>query len=119
MKERLLEHIEKAYKTQIEYLWASTPANGVLRNPRNGKWFAVLLGELPMSRLGVKSDKKTDVLNLKCDPMLSFSFVDNEKIFKGYHMNKEHWISVLLDGSVPFDTLLILVNMSYELVDSK
>ncbi len=119
MKYKMLEYIEKVYNVQIEYLWTSTPANGAFRNHRNGKWFAVLLGDLPKSKLGLKSDEKADVLNLKCDPMLNFSFVDNERIFKGYHMNKEHWISVLLDGSVSFDELRMLVDMSYELINSK
>lgn len=119
MTHRILDYIEKIYNVVPEYLWLSTPANGALRNPRNGKWFAVLLGDLPKCKLGLPTDIKADVLNLKCDPMLTFTFVDNERIFRGYHMNKEHWVSVLLDGSVSFDELRMLVDMSYELVNSK
>lgn len=119
MKDKILEYIRETYNAEVEYLWASTPENGALRNPNNGKWFAVLIGNLPKYKLGVKSDETSDVLNLKCDPMLTCSFVDDKRIFKGYHMNKEHWISVLLDGSVAFDGICMLVNMSYELIEGK
>jgi predicted DNA-binding protein (MmcQ/YjbR family) len=43
--------------------------------------------------------------------------VNNEGVFKAYHMNKEHWISVLLDGSVSEEEIAFLINMSYTLVD--
>ncbi len=119
MLARILEYTKERYKVEPEYLWVSTPQNGALRNPRNGKWFAVIIGGLAKSKLGLASDHKVTVLNLKCDPMLTFSFVDNERIFRGYHMNKEHWISVLLDGSVSMEELRMLVDMSYELVDRK
>lgn len=119
MKSEILEYIKDFYGVEVEYLWESTPENGALRNPNNKKWFAVLLGSLPKSKLGIKSDEKSDVLNLKCDPLFTFTVVDNFRVFPGFHMNKEHWISVLLDGSMPFEELKGLVDLSYELVDVK
>lgn len=119
MKQEILQYIKDFYGVEVEFLWESSPENGAFRNPRNKKWFAVLLGSLPKSKLGIKSGEKSDVLNLKCDPILSFALVDNARIFPGYHMNKEHWISVLLDGSVSTEELKNLVDMSFEIVDRK
>ena len=119
MKENIIKFIKETYGVSSEYLWASTPENAIFRNPHNGKWFAVLIGNLPKSKLGVNSTDKVNVLNLKCDPMLSYSFIDNQRIFKGYHMNKEHWISVLLNNSVPMEEVKMLIDMSYEIVNSK
>lgn len=119
MKEYIIDFIKDTYRVTPEYLWSSTPDNVAFRNPNNGKWFAVLIGNLSKEKLGIKSVDKVNILNLKCHPMLTFSFVDNKRIFKGFHMNKEHWISVLLDKSVPQDELKMLVAMSYELVESK
>lgn len=119
MTQQILSYIKETYGVEPEYLWASTPDNAALRNRRNNKWFAALLKALPKQKLGIKSDEKADVLNLKCDPMLSFAVVDNVRIFPGFHMNKEHWISVLLDGLVDLEELKALVDMSYEIVDSK
>ncbi len=56
-------------------------------------------------------------INLKCDPERSIELRDAwTAITPGYHMNKKHWNTLMLDGSVP--TLLIreLIDHSYELV---
>lgn len=119
MLTRIFEYVKKKYGVLPEYLWVSTPENGALRNSRNGKWFGVFISNLSKKKLGLESDEKVTVLNLKCDPMLTFSFVDNVRIFRGYHMNKEHWISVLMDGSVLFEELCALVDMSYQIIDGK
>ncbi|MBQ2943626.1 MAG: MmcQ/YjbR family DNA-binding protein [Ruminococcus sp.] len=119
MTQQILEYISKAYNAQPEYLWLSTPTNAALRNQATGKWFGVLLGALPLKKLGMNSEKKSDVLNLKCDPMLSFALIDNKRIFQGYHMNKEHWISIRLDSGISFAELKSLVDMSFELVNTK
>lgn len=119
MKTEILRYIKDFYGVEVEYLWETSPENGALRNPNNKKWFAVLLGSLPKNKFGIKSHEKADVLNLKCDPLFTFTIVDNIRIFPGYHMNKEHWISVLLDGSVELEELKMLVDMSFELVNRK
>lgn len=119
MKAEILEYIKDFYGVEVEYLWESTPENGALRNPNNKKWFGVILGSLPKSKLGVKSKETSDVINLKCDPVFTYAVVDNIRIFPGFHMNKEHWISVLLDGTVPIDQIKMLIDMSYELVNTK
>lgn len=118
MTQQIINFIREIYGVKPEYLFKSTPHNGIFRIQRNRKWFAVLLSSLPLKKLGLNSEKKADVLNLKCDPILSFNVVDNERIFPAYHMNKEHWISVVLDGSVPFEELQMLVSLSYELVNT-
>lgn len=85
MKTEILRYIKDFYGVEVEYLWESSPENGALRNPNNKKWFAVLLGSLPKSKFGIKSHEKADVLNLKCDPLFTFTIVDNIRIFPGYH----------------------------------
>lgn len=119
MKAEILRYIKEFYGVEPEFLWESSPQNGALRNPENKKWFAVILGSLPKSKLGLKSGGDSDVINLKCYPIFACSVMDNKSIFPGFHMNKEHWISVLLDGSVPIDEVKILVDMSFEIVDGK
>ena len=56
-------------------------------------------------------------INLKCDP--DFAQVLRQRftgIIPGYHMNKRHWNTVVLDGSVPDDLVLDMIDDSYELV---
>ena len=60
-----------------------------------------------------------DVVNLKCDPILTGSLRSDKGIFPAYHMNKSNWISVALDGSVSADKIKMLLDMSYELTSPK
>jgi predicted DNA-binding protein (MmcQ/YjbR family) len=71
-----------------------------------GKIFAlVFLQDSPLS------------INLKCDPDLAMHLREfYEAVQPGYHMNKKHWNTVFLDGSVPDDELLAMIDDSYDLV---
>jgi predicted DNA-binding protein (MmcQ/YjbR family) len=56
-------------------------------------------------------------INLKCNP--SFALERREKynsVTPGYHMNKKHWNTVILDGSVPDKELFSWIDHSYDLV---
>jgi len=113
--ERVLAHIRERYQAEPEFLWLRLPDCAALRHRENGKWFAALMLGLPVARLGLAGDERVDVLNLKCDPRMIGSLVDGRRILRAYHMNKEHWISVLLDDSVPLEELAPLINLSWQL----
>ena len=56
-------------------------------------------------------------MNLKCDPDRAMELRDQfEGITPGYHMNKRHWNTVLLDGSVPAGLVDEMIAASYQLV---
>lgn len=56
-------------------------------------------------------------VSLKCDPDLAVALrARHPAITPGYHLSKRHWNTVALDGSVPDDELLDLIDHSYELV---
>ena len=59
-------------------------------------------------------------LNLKCDPdQAQVLRAMQESIIPGYHMNKEHWNTVILDGSLPAELIYQLIDDSYNLVFQK
>ena len=56
-------------------------------------------------------------MNLKCDPDRAIELRDeHEGIIPGYHMNKRHWNTIILDGSVPSKLVRELIDHSYTLV---
>ena len=56
-------------------------------------------------------------ISLKCDPDLALGLrARYAAITAGYHLNKRHWNTVELDGSVPDEELLDLIDHSYDLV---
>lgn len=59
-------------------------------------------------------------INLKCDPGLALELRDQHPAVKpGYHMNKKHWNTVDIDGSIPDDLLKKWIDHSYDLVVNK
>lgn len=59
-------------------------------------------------------------INLKCDPSLALELRERyPAVTPGYHMNKVHWNTILLDGSIPDKEILSWVDHSYELVRPK
>lgn len=56
-------------------------------------------------------------INLKCDPERSIGLREEyEAIIPGYHMNKRHWNTLILDGSLPASLVRELIDHSYDLV---
>ena len=59
-------------------------------------------------------------INLKCDPGTAIDLREEfGSVTPGYHMNKVHWNTVMLDGSIPDDRLLWMIDHSYDLVFGK
>lgn len=56
-------------------------------------------------------------VNLKCNPELAIELREEfSAILPGYHMNKQHWNTLLLDGSIPRSKVLELIDHSYKLI---
>ena len=110
----LENYISETFSTTGEQLFARYPGFRVFRHMGSRKWFAVIM-DIPRKNLGLSGDGGISVVNLKCSPMLIGSFREEAGIFPAWHMNKAHWLSVALDGTASDDSLLFLLNMSYEL----
>ncbi|MBQ3078033.1 MAG: MmcQ/YjbR family DNA-binding protein [Clostridia bacterium] len=107
--------IESRFGVHPQHPWARTPDYAVFRHPPQQRWFAVLMPELPGRVIGHPAGERVDLLNLKADPRMIGSLIDHRHFFPAYHMNKEHWYSVWLDGSLGADTLLPLLEISHRL----
>ena len=101
------------YKVKPEYPWRTSPDSAVFRHADNNKWFALVM-DVQGDKVGFHSSDYVDVINLKIDDMLFRDIVIRETgIIPAYHMNKMHWISVLLDGTVPENRVFDLIYMSF------
>ena len=111
--DRVLAYIKDQYGIEPEFLWAKFPGNAAFRHKDNRKWFAAMLWNTPKKKLGLVDEGAVDVLDLKCDPILQGSLIDGRRYLPGYHMNKEHWIILVLDGSIPMEDICPLIDMSF------
>ena len=59
-------------------------------------------------------------VSLKCDPELAQGLrAAHAAVIPGYHLNKRHWNTVIVDGSLPDDAVRDMIEDSYDLVVSK
>lgn len=73
----------------------------------------------PKKKLGIDVAGIIDILNVKCDPVLIGSLRMGPGFLPAYHMNKDKWISILLDGSVPDDEMKNFIDLSYKMTEAK
>ena len=114
-REEIFEYVKKQYGTIPEYLWSSSPDSAVLRH-QNGKWYAVIMN-VEKSKLGLDGDDTVEIIDVKCDPEMTGMIIQTYGFLPGYHMNKQHWITILLDGTVGESKILDFLDMSYDLID--
>ena len=114
-RKEIFEYMKKQYGTIPEYLWSSSPDSAVLRH-QNGKWYAVIMNA-EKSKLGLNGDGTVEIIDVKCDPEMTGMIIQTYGFLPGYHMNKQHWITILLDGTVGESKILDFLDMSYDLID--
>ena len=85
-------------------------------NEKN-KWYALFL-DVEYNKLNKNTDitTKVKILNVKYPADKILEIIDNKNIFPAYHMNKNHWISVVLDKNIKLETIKELIDISYSLV---
>ena len=111
-------YICSVFGCRAEHLWEKYPHFAVYRQQDSGKWFAVIMN-IAKAKLGLPDEGRMDIVNLKCDPLLLGSLIDGKSFFPAYHMNKKNWISVVLDENTDNDTLMFLLQSSYNAVRKK
>lgn len=110
----IIEYVKDKYGDELEYLWEKFPDNAVCRRKDNKKWYLAIL-TVAKNKLGFESDKKVEIIDLRATTEEIEKIVDNKKYFAGYHMNKKHWLTIILDGSVPIKEIYDRINISYNI----
>lgn len=111
-REELIAYAREQYGAEPEYLWESAPNTFVLRHRGNRRWYAVVM-DVQRARLGLDGAGIVDVMDVKCGPLIGGSYLGKSGVVPAYHMNKTHWLGVLLDGSAAEETVTELLSVSY------
>ena len=106
------------YNSEPEHPWLKYPEDTVFRRSDNRKWFVVIL-DVRRDKLGLSGDGMLTVAYFKCETLLIDAHVTEPGLFRGYHMNKNNWISAALDGTVPDERIKMLLDMSYNAAAKK
>ena len=115
-KTEFQRYVFDTYGVSPDHPWESEPSFAVFRHESNRKWFALVM-DIPKEKLGLKGGGMIDIVNLKCEPLLIGSLRSGTGFFPAYHMSKDKWISVALDGSVDDEQIKMLLDMSFDLTN--
>ena len=116
-KQQFLSCCLSTYGTSPDYPFDDLFETAVLRHADNKKWYAIVM-RVSRRKFGFDSDEIIDVVNLKLPTEMFGSFGTDDGVYPAYHMNKLHWISVLLSDAHD-DIVQFLVNASYEATKDK
>ena len=116
-KQQFLSYCLNTYGTSPDYPFDEDFETAVFRHTDNRKWFALVM-RVSRSKLSIDSDEMVDVVNLKLPTEMFGSFDAADGVYPAYHMNKLHWISVILSDA-PDNVVKFLLNASFEATRSK
>ena len=116
-KQEFFEMCMDFYGTVPDYPFEEDFETAVLRHTENRKWYAIVM-RVSRRKFGIDSDEVIDVVNLKLPSEMFGSFGEADGVYPAYHMNKLHWISVLLPDTSK-DVMSFLTNVSFEVTKAK
>ena len=94
-RDELFAYVKATFGTEPDYPWPQEPEYAVLRHADNGKWYGIVMS-VPLSKLGLPGKGNVD-----------------PGILPAYHMNKKHWITILLESGFAEKELRDLLMESY------
>ena len=112
-RKTIFKYVKEKYNTIPEYPWDHLPDYAVLRHENNEKWYGLIMN-VEKKKLDLGGEETIDILDLKCSPELVGSLQKEHGFLPAYHMNKEHWITVILNTQKK-EKILELLDASYEL----
>ena len=116
-KQEFLDYCLNTYDTLPDYPFDEDFVTMVLRHSDSRKWYALVM-HISRRKLGIDSDEVADVVNLKLPTEMLGSFGREDGVYPAYHMNKLHWISLVLSDAQD-DVVKFLVHASYEATGMK
>ena len=115
---RLVDYIQTNFAETPEFLWEKFPNYAVFRRKDNRKWYAVIMS-VPRNKLGLDGAEELEILNLRVEPQELDKIFDDEKYFRGWHMNKRSWLTLRLDETLSFEEISARLAKSYQLAARK
>ena len=118
-RDALFDFARKRWGIEPDSPFADYSEAAVLRHQDTGKWFAIVM-PVKAEKFGLSIQERNaelDVVNLKCQPPLVTLLLEKEGVFPAYHMNRRHWVSILLGGAFPEEEILELLELSFRLTE--
>ncbi len=112
--QRMSQWIEAHYGDKPEFLWQNDDHHAVWRHRQTGKWYAIMI-QVEASKLQLSRSGLIEIINVKIDPQKRDLYLQQKGCKLCYHMNKKHWLSLIMDDSLSDQSIQSLLSESYVL----
>lgn len=113
----VIEYIKNQYGDELEFLWPKFPNNAIWRRKDNKKWYSLIIS-LPRNKLKQAGDGIVEIIDVRITED-DLKLIDNKSILEAYHMNKKHWITLIMDNALDNAFVFNLIDKSYILAKNK
>lgn len=112
---RIDEYMSLVYG-KCENPFVKYPHIGAYKESGNNKWYA-LINRVSYKTLDkLLNEEEVEIINLKVNKKELNDLLKKDGVYPAYHMNKDNWVSIVLDDTVKDEELIMLINDSYDLV---
>ncbi len=108
---RITHLIIQKYGDIPHFAWAKFPGYGVFKNHRNNKWYGVIMN-IDINKIDNGSGE-VEILDVKLDKSEIEHLLKRKGFYKAYHMNKENWITMILDNSIDDEEIMMYIDESH------
>jgi predicted DNA-binding protein (MmcQ/YjbR family) len=110
---RIAKHILNNYGDYPQFLWKKFPGYGVFKNASNKKWYGII-SNIDYSKINKTKTGEIEVINLKLDEKIIIKLLKEKGFYPAWHMNKQTWITLILNETLTDDTVMKYVEQSYK-----
>ena len=133
---KIISYVKEKYLDELEFLWDDYDG-AVFRNKDNKKWYGVIMkvreksfvtstlkrmkidgaiSNYPLlNKKEFSDDDYIELIDLHINKEKSKELIDYQNIFPGFHMNKENWITIILDKNAKLKVIYKLIDDSYQM----
>lgn len=114
---QIARFVTEKFSEQPDFPFKKFPDYGVFRNQVNNKWYGLIMNISKDKLTKDKKDKdiKIEILDLKVNPDLHEQLLKKHGFYPSYHMHKQSWITIVLDGEVANSEIYELLSISRKL----
>lgn len=111
--QKIIAYVSLKYDDELEYLWKNSK-NAIWRRKDNHSWYGACL-LVSKRKLGLNSDEIVEVINVRVQSDALENLIDHVHFFPAYHMNKKHWVSIVINESISIEEVCHYLELSYQL----
>lgn len=120
---RLADWLLSEFGDEPDAPFAKYQETGVFRNPDTQKWYALITQvtkrTFEPNLSDIEGKQKIEIINIKVDSDTISNLHQENGIYPAYHMNKKHWVSIVLDDSLSDERLFQLLSKSRDFTVKK